>query len=249
MKLLPQKICSVYAWFSMVIASIILTPVFLLVWVSTFWWDHRRVACHFFGAFWAWVFQAIVPYWKMELKGLELIPWNRPVIMVSNHRSQVDILSLSKIRRPFKWTSKSENFRMPFVGMVLTLTRSIPVNRESLRSGSMFIARALAEMKMGSSILLFPEGTRSKTENMRIFKEGAFLLAKKTGSPVIPIVHTGSENAYPGSTWIMGPARIRIQVLEEIPAETVNKLGVKELMTLTRERMEKGLSELEKIPE
>lgn len=246
MKLLPQKICSIYTWIAMVLSSVILTPFFLLLWAATFWWDHRRVATHFMRTFWAWLLQAIVPYWKLELKGRERIPWNRPVIMVSNHRSQVDILSLSKIRRPFKWTSKTENFKMPFVGMVLTLTRSIPVNRESLRSGSQFIARAKAEIEKGSSILLFPEGTRSKTENMRIFKEGAFLLAKKTGSPIIPIVHTGSENAFPGSSWIMGPARIRVRVLEEIPTDTVNKLSVKELMLLTRERMEKGLSELDK---
>ena len=246
MKLLPLKIYSVIAWIALVTSSLMITPVFLLVWLTTVWWDRRRVAAHFMATFWAWVFQAIIPYWKLELKGREKIPRNRPVIMVSNHRSQVDILSLFKIRRPFKWTSKSENFRMPFVGMVLHLTRSIPVNRESLRSGSQFIARAESEIKKGSSILLFPEGTRSKNETMRIFKEGAFLLAKKTGCPIIPIVHTGSENAFPGSSWIMGPSRIRIQVLEEIPATTVNKLGVKELMILCRERMEEGLEELEK---
>ncbi|MCP4312165.1 MAG: 1-acylglycerol-3-phosphate O-acyltransferase [Bacteroidetes bacterium] len=246
MKLMPQKAVSIFAWITMICASVIVTPVFLLVWVATFWWDRRRVVTHFMGTFWAWLYQAIVPYWRLELKGREKIPWNRPVIMVSNHRSQADILSLYKIRRPFKWTSKSENFRMPFVGMVLTLTRSIPVNRESLRSGSKFIARAEEEIKRGSSIMLFPEGTRSKTENMRIFKEGAFLLAKKTGKPIIPIVHTGSENSFPGSSWIMGPCWIRIRVLDEIPAETVRDLSIKELMILTRERMEDALSQLEK---
>ncbi len=245
MKLMTQKICSVYGWITMVISSVILTPVFLLVWVCTFWWDRRRVAAHFMSIFWAWLFQTIIPYWKFELRGREKIPWNRPVILVSNHRSQVDILALSKIRRPFKWTSKSENFRMPFVGMVLILTRSIPVNRESLRSGSKFINRAEAEIKRGSSILLFPEGTRSKTGSMRIFKEGAFLLAKRTACPIIPIVHTGSENTYPGNSWVMGKANIRIQVLDEIPAETVSSLDVKSLMNLTREKMEHGLSILE----
>lgn len=245
MKLLPLKISSVFGWIALVTSSMILTPVFLLIWIATFWWDRRRVAVHFMATFWAWVFQAVVPYWKLELKGREKIPWNRPVIMISNHRSKVDILSLYKIRRPFKWTSKSENFRMPFVGMVLSLTRSIPVNRESLRSGSNFIARAKSEIENGSSILLFPEGTRSKNETMRIFKEGAFLLAKRTGCPIIPIVHTGSENSFPGSSWIMGPSKIRIHVLEEIPAETVNKLPVKELMILCRERMEEGLEVLE----
>lgn len=245
MPLLFYKAFSILTWTAMILSSVILTPVFLFVWACTFWWDRRRVATHIMASFWAWLFQFIVPYWKLELKGREKIPWKRPVVMISNHRSQLDILSLYKIRRPFKWTSKAENFRMPFVGMVLTLTRSIPVDRESIRSGSKFIARAETEIKKGSSILLFPEGTRSKNERMRPFKEGAFLLAKKTTSPIIPIVHTGSENAFPGSTWIMGNARIRIRVLDEIPAETVEKLSVNDLMSLTRERMEAGLAILE----
>lgn len=241
------KLYSAFAWAAMIFSSIIVTPFFLLVWLFTFWWDRKRVALHFITTFWAWLFQAIVPYWKLELEGREKIPWNRPVVLVSNHRSQVDILALSKIRRPFKWTSKTENFRMPFVGMALSLTRSIPVDRESLRSGSKLISRAQAEIARGSSILLFPEGTRSRSGEMRIFKEGAFFLAKRSECPIIPIVHTGSENTFPGNSWIMGRAHIRIRVLDEIPADTVSKLDVKSLMSLTREKMEAGLASLEQL--
>ena len=229
----------------MSVISIIFTPFFLLVWVSTFWWDRRRVAVHLMSTLWAWLYQSLIPFWKLRIEGREKIPWNRPVVIVSNHRSQVDILSLSKIRRPFKWTSKVENFKMPFVGMVLKLTRSIPVNRESLRSGSEFIARAETEIKRGSSILLFPEGTRSKAASMRPFKEGAFLLAKKSGTPIIPVVHTGSENTFPDNSWVMGRANIRIRVIDEIPVGKVRELDVKSLMKLTREKMEAGLRKLE----
>ncbi len=181
----------------MSVTSLIITPFFLLVWVSTFWWDRRRMAAHFMGTFWAWHYQSLVPFWKLHLEGREKIPWNRAVVMVSNHRSLVDILALYKIRRPFKWTSKAENFKLPFMGMVLTLTNSIKIHRESLRSGSKFIAQAETAMKKGSSILLFPEGTRSKTSTMRPFKEGAFLLAKRASTGIIPIVLTGSENTFP----------------------------------------------------
>jgi len=245
MKLLFYKIYSPVGWISMISSCIIYTPFFLLVWLFTFWWDRRGFTIHYMTTFWAWILQAVIPFWKLEIEGRKKIPLDRPVILVSNHRSKVDILALSKIRRPFKWTSKSENFKLPFVGMALTLTRSIPINRESLRSGVKFITQAETEIKRGSSIMLFPEGTRSKTGSMRVFKEGAFLLAKKTGCPIIPIVHTGSENTFPGRSWIMGKAHIRIRVLDEIPAETVTKLDVKSLMNLTRESMEAGLSSLE----
>lgn len=247
MRIFLLKAYTLVAWFAMILGSVIITPFFLLVWLGSFWWDHRRLAAHLMGTFWAWYYQFLVPWWRLDLKGREKIPWNRTVVLVSNHRSQVDILALYKLRRPFKWTSKTENFRLPFVGMVLSLTRSIRVNRESLRSGSKFIARAEEEMEKGSSILLFPEGTRTRTGKMRTFKEGAFLLAKRTGRPVIPIVLTGSEKTFPlGNGWLMGPAWIRIRVLDEIPPSTVAELDIKTLMALVREKMEEGLEKLER---
>jgi 1-acyl-sn-glycerol-3-phosphate acyltransferase len=231
----------------MAITSAIITPFFLLVWVSTFWWDRRRVAAHMMGTFWAWHYQSLIPFWKLYLEGREKIPWNRPVVMVANHRSLIDILALYKIRRPFKWTSKDENFRLPFIGMVLSLTNSIRIKRESLRSGAQFLAQAESEIRKGSSILLFPEGTRSKTMEMRPFKEGAFLLAKKTGCGVIPIVHTGSEKTFDRGSWVLkGKASIHIRVLDEIPASEVEKLEIRELMMLVRERMEMEIINLEK---
>lgn len=246
MKNLLLKIYSILAWITMALTSIIITPFFLLVWVSTFWCDKRRVAAHMMGTFWAWHYQSLIIFWKLHLEGREKIPWKRPVVMVANHRSLIDILALYKIRRPFKWTSKDENFKLPFIGMVLSLTNSIRIKRESLRSGSQFLSQAEEEIRKGSSILLFPEGTRSKTMEMRPFKEGAFLLAKKTGCGVIPIVHTGSEKTFDRGSWALkGKAPIYIRVLDEIPASKVEQLEVKKLMMLTREKMEEGLSRLE----
>jgi len=240
------KIYSLVAWITMAITSIIITPFFLVVWVLTFWWDRRRVAAHMMGTFWAWHYQSLIPFWKLRLEGRKKIPWKRPVVMVANHRSLVDILALYKIRRPFKWTSKDENFRLPFIGMVLSLTNSIRIKRESLRSGAQFLSQAEKEIARGSSILLFPEGTRSRTMKMRPFKEGAFLLAKKTACGVIPIVHTGSEKTFDRGSWVLkGRAPIHIRVLDEIPASLVEKLNVKELMQLTREKMEEGIEKLE----
>jgi len=240
------KIYSIVAWLTMALTSIIITPFFLLVWLSTFWWDRRRVAAHMMGTFWAWHYQSLIPFWKLHLEGRNKIPWKRPVVMVANHRSLIDILALYKIRRPFKWTSKDENFRLPFIGMVLSLTNSIRIKRESLRSGMQFLSQAEEEIAKGSSILLFPEGTRSLTMDMRPFKEGAFLLAKKTGCGVIPIVHTGSEKTFDHGSWALkGKAPIYIRVLDEIPVAEVERLEVKELMMLCREKMEEGLARLE----
>ena len=240
------KVFSILAWVTMALTSVIITPFFLLVWLATFWWDKRRVAAHMMGTFWAWHYQSLIPFWKLHLEGRKKIPWNRPVILVANHRSLIDILALYKIRRPFKWTSKDENFRLPFIGMVLSLTKSIRIKRESLRSGAQFMSQAERQIALGSSILLFPEGTRSKTMEMRPFKEGAFVLAKKTACGIIPIVHTGSEKTFDRGSWVLkGKAPIHIRILDEIPPERVEQLEVGELLELTRKIMEEGLQALE----
>ena len=181
------KVTSIVAWTTMAITSIIITPFFLLVWVSTFWWDRRRVAAHMMGTFWAWHYQSLIPFWKLRLEGREKIPWNRPVVMVANHRSLIDILALYKIRRPFKWTSKDENFRLPFIGMVLSLTNSIRIKRESLRSGAQFLSQAETEIAKGSSILLFPEGTRSRNSgDETLSRKGPFCWQKRQDAGSFP---------------------------------------------------------------
>jgi 1-acyl-sn-glycerol-3-phosphate acyltransferase len=241
------KIYSILAWLTMALTSVIITPFFLFTWVCTFWWDRRRLVTHMMGTFWAWHYQSLIPFWKLRLEGRKKIPWNRPVVLVSNHRSLIDILALYKLRRPFKWTSKTENFKLPFVGMVLSLTNSVRITRESLRSGAQFLSQAEEEMRKGSSILLFPEGTRSKTRDMRPFKEGAFVLAKRAGTGIIPIVHTGSEKTFDRGSWVLkGKAPIYIRVLDEIPAEEVRKSEVKDMMQRVRRLMEEGLAILEK---
>ena len=246
MRAILLKSYSILAWITMALTSIIITPFFLLVWVCTFWWDRRRLAAHMMGTFWAWHYQSLIPFWKLRLEGRKHIPWKRPVVLVANHRSLIDILALYKLRRPFKWTSKDENFRLPFIGMVLSLSNSVRIKRESFRSAAQFLSQAENEIKKGSSILLFPEGTRSKTREMRPFKEGAFLLAKKMNCGVIPIVHIGSEKTFDRGSWVLkGKTTIHIRVLDEIPPEEVKKLDVKELMRLVRKLMEEGIAELE----
>jgi len=248
MKNLLLKIYSITGWIIMLLSSVIITPFFLLSWLLSFWWDRPRIVTHMMGTFWAWYYQSLVVFWKLDLKGREKIPWNRPLVMVANHRSLVDILALYKLRRPFKWVSKAENFKLPFVGMVLSLSHCIKVDRENKRSGQMFIVRAEEEMKKGSSVLIFPEGTRAKTSAMGRFREGAFLLAKRRGCGIIPIVHTGSEKTFQQgkNSWVLsGKTRIRIRVLDEIPAEKVQELPVADLMNYTREIMEEGIRKID----
>lgn len=251
MKTFFLAVYSAMAWITMVVTSVIITPFFLLVWLLSFWWDRRRLATHMMGTFWAWHYQSLIVFWALKLEGRKKIPWNRPVVLVANHRSLVDILALYKIRRPFKWVSKAENFKLPFVGMVLSLSNCVKINREDRRSGLQFITRAEKEMKKGSSIMIFPEGTRSKTGRMRNFRDGAFILAKRMKCGIIPIVHAGTERTFSDGkqSWILrGKTSINIRVLDEIPASVVMDSDSEKIKNLARSAMEDGLKELEQLP-
>lgn len=200
------------------------------------------------GTFWAWAYQSLVIFWRLKLRGREKIPWNRPVVLVANHRSFVDILALYKVRRPFKWVSKSENFKMPFIGMVLSLTNCVKIQRGSIRAGYQFISQAEKEMKKGSSVMIFPEGTRSKTGKMRSFQDGAFVLAKKMNCGMIPIAHIGTEKSLHSGkdSWVVqGKTNINISILDEISAEQVSKMEVDELKTHVYGLLEVGIKQLE----
>ena len=201
------------------------------------------------GTFWAWAYQSLVIFWRLQLTGREKIPWNRPVVLVANHRSFVDILALYKVRRPFKWVSKSENFKIPFIGMVLSLTNCVRIQRGSIRAGHQFISQAELEIKKGSSVMIFPEGTRSKTGKMRSFQDGAFVLARKMNCGMIPIAHIGSEKALHSGkdSWVVqGKTNINISILDEISAEQVAKMEVDELKSHVYGLLEEGIEKLEK---
>ncbi len=201
------------------------------------------------ATFWAWAYQSLVIFWRLKLEGREKIPWNRPVVLVANHRSFVDTLALNKVRRPFKWVSKAENFKIPFIGMVLSLTNCVRIQRGSIRAGYQFISQAEKEMKKGSSVMIFPEGTRSKTGKMRNFQDGAFVLAKKMNCGMIPIAHIGTEKALHAGkeSWVLqGKTNIMISVLDEISAEQVSEMKTADLKKMVYEKLEEGIDVLEK---
>jgi 1-acyl-sn-glycerol-3-phosphate acyltransferase len=137
--------------------------------------------------------------------------------MVCNHQSLVDILVLFRLFVHFKWVSKAENFRIPFVGWNMTLNRYIKIERGRLRGNLSMMRGAEAALDAGSSVMIFPEGTRSSGGAPGEFKGGAFELALRSGRPILPIVIDGTAAALPRKGFILrGKHAIRIRVLEPI---------------------------------
>jgi 1-acyl-sn-glycerol-3-phosphate acyltransferase len=147
--------------------------------------------------------------------------------MVANHQSLLDILVLFRLFRHFKWVSKIENFRVPFIGWNMRLNRYIELrrgDRESVERMMQACERTLAE---GNSIMMFPEGTRSPDGRLRAFKPGAFTLALGSRVPLLPIVVEGTAGALPKRGYVLkGRHAIRVRVLDAIPYKSFADLSV-----------------------
>jgi 1-acyl-sn-glycerol-3-phosphate acyltransferase len=191
-----------------------------------------------FTSFWACLYLWAMPAWSLSISGREKIQPRGQYIIVSNHQSQLDILVAFRLFFPFKWVSKAEVFRLPFIGWNMFLNRYIRLKRgdkESIRQMMQACERALAG---GCSIYFFPEGTRSRTGRLKPFKPGAFILAQRVQVPILPVVIDGTRAALPKySLNFHGRHQLRIRVLEAIPYEDFADLTIEALAEMVRDRI------------
>jgi 1-acyl-sn-glycerol-3-phosphate acyltransferase len=222
-------------WAFIVVSSALLFPVALAVWAVTAPLDRRRRAQHLFTCFWASLYSWLNPLWRVRVEGRERIRPDRTYVMVANHQSFLDILVLFRLFRHFKWVSKAEMFRIPCIGWNMVLNRYVKLRRGSPESIARMMAACERHLADGSSVMIFPEGTRSEDGRLRSFKHGAFTLAQRARVPLLPIVVEGTAHALPKHGFVLrGRHAIRIRVLAEIPVERVLAGSVEELMASVR---------------
>ncbi len=227
---------------------VILTVFFILSAIALivcFPFDKARRVVHAMSKYLCMCFWYAPLTWKRRIKGLENIDKNKSYVIVINHNSMADILALYFLPLNFRWVSKREVFRMPYIGQFLYMHGDIAIDRsrgaDSLRKineqGKMWIGR-------GASIAMFPEGTRSKSGEMGRFKQGAFTLAKEAGVEILPVVMHGTRNIIKKNFMVNWRNVLSVSVLPPISAEEVKNLEMAELIDKTRTAM---CEEYEKI--
>ena len=212
------------------VTSILFFGIALVIWTLTVLVDRRLLMLHLFTSFWASLYVWVMPAWSLKIDGRRDTAWRRHYVIVSNHQSQLDILVAFRLFIPFKWVSKAEVFNVPLIGWNMWLNRYIRLKRGDKAGIARMFADCERALSQGNSIFIFPEGTRSKTGDMRPFKPGAFVLAKKMNVPVLPVVISGTHAALPKhSLNFHGRQMLRLRVLDPVPVETVARLTVDEL--------------------
>jgi len=212
-----QVILSIIIWFFGVIITLALYIASLFFTIILFPFDKQRRVVHAQCFWWSNALITLNPYWNIQVTGLENIDKDKTYVIVANHQSLADIVVLYKIHAQFKWVSKEAVFRVPLIGWCLTLGKHIKLTRGKFDSIKKIYKEAAIWLRQDMSVLFFPEGTRSNTDNMNKFQNGAFKLAIKEKKPILPVCVQGTRHAIPKGGWVFKTkAAVKVSVLPAI---------------------------------
>jgi len=237
---------SLVFWLFLASSSLLLFPGALATWALSLPFDRRLRLLHLYTCFWASLYTWLNPAWRVQVRGREKIRCDATYVMVANHQSLLDILVLFRLFTHFKWVSKIENFRVPFIGWNMALNRYVKLKRGDRESVVRMLAECRRTLADGSSIMMFPEGTRSPDGRLRAFKPGAFELACDAARPLLPILVEGTARALPKRGFVLqGRHAIRVTVLDPIPYESFRGVPPAELAERIRSLFAERLGEAE----
>ena len=231
-----------------IVVSMAWLVLYLASWVALivcYPFDKKRVVVHKLSAWLTATVFIFAPLARRKVEGAENIDPEKAYVMVLNHQSMVDILSIYNLPLVFKWVSKKEVYRIPLVGRLLLMHGDIVINRASAKEAMQLVhSKGKEWLKKGASVSIFPEGTRSKDGQIHNFKAGAFILAKDAGVPILPIVLDGTDKLIRKGWMINWRNRITIKVLPPISAEEVQNRDIKDVMAQVKEDMVNTLAQI-----
>jgi 1-acyl-sn-glycerol-3-phosphate acyltransferase len=219
-----KALLSALFWLYLAVSLMVFWFAVVPVWLVLLPFDRRRRFSHRYAWVWANHYVALSPYWRIHVEGRERIADDRAYVLVANHQSFGDIFVLYQLRKQFKWVAKDSVFWVPFLGWMMWMADYVAIRRGDAVSRRRMLERCLRHLRRGSSVLMFPEGTRSKDGQIREFRRGAFAMAVAAGVPVVPIVIDGTLHALPQGTWVFqqdGVLDIRVRVLEPVHPDSV----------------------------
>ncbi|MDP6395982.1 MAG: lysophospholipid acyltransferase family protein [Desulfobacterales bacterium] len=168
---------------------------------------------------------------RVTVTGYSNIDLGRSYIYMSNHQSNFDIpVLLAYLDTQFRWLAKAELFKIPIFGSSMKRAGYISINRSNRRSAFESLKEAARKIRNGVSVLIFPEGTRSRDGNIRAFKKGGFVLAVDSGVPVVPIVIHGTWSIMSKKGIRIKPGNVVIEILKPIETSDYTRKTKDDLM-------------------
>jgi len=172
--------------------------------------------------------------WRFETEGRPPEGPRRPYVVVSNHESYADIFLACHFPWEMKWLSKHTIFKIPVMGWMMRMALDVPVHRGKRESGIAALAECRDRLAKRVSVMIFAEGTRSPTDELLPFKDGAFHIAIESGVPILPIAIAGTRNCMAKHSFAFRHAHAKARVLEPISTEGLTRADLPALRDRTR---------------
>lgn len=167
---------------------------------------------------------------KVIVTGEEHVPTQGGVVFISNHQGNFDIpILLGYIDKPKAFIAKKELKKLPLISSWMYYMNCVFMDRSNARAGLKAIQEGAAFLKQGYSQIIFPEGTRSRGEQLGEFKPGSFKLATKAGVPIVPVTIKGSYKIMEANGGLIKPAIVEMYISEPIPTTGLSKEETEQL--------------------
>jgi 1-acyl-sn-glycerol-3-phosphate acyltransferase len=177
---------------------------------------------------------------RVRREGADRIPADRPVVFMANHESWLDLPALgATIPVQVRFLAKRWLFSVPFFGWGMTAMGFIPVDRPYRRTATRSFEKAATRIRAGRSLLIHPEGTRTTTESLLPFQRGGFLVALKSGVPIVPVGIEGARGCLPRHGYLLRPGTITVRFGDPIPTAGRGVTARGELMDSVRAAIER----------
>lgn len=243
MKRLLRPLYGIYQW-------LILAPVLL---VSTLFFGTLaivmvplagpRFARYYSGLIWARVVAWATPV-RVRVVGREHIDPDQSYVIVSNHLSHYDVLTLyGWLEIDFKWVMKKELKKLPMIGYACHKLDHIFIDRANRAAAIASLNEARQNLSAGTSILFFPEGTRSRSGHLMRFKKGAFKMAVDLDLPILPVALVGTRDVMPADSWHVFPGQVFLIFHPPVATDEYNDDTMDRLMENVRETIQTSLDE------
>ncbi|HDL48374.1 MAG TPA: 1-acyl-sn-glycerol-3-phosphate acyltransferase [Actinobacteria bacterium] len=185
---------------------------------------------------------------RLDIRGADNVDPDTSYVVVSNHQSTFDIMAhFIAIPVPIRFLAKKELFSVPLLGWALKAMSMVPVDRKARSSYRKVEEGALRVAKLGKSIIVYPEGTRTRDGNLLPFKRGAFAIAVHTGLPILPTTIYGGNKAWvPNQKRIEG-GPITVSIGAPIPTAGLTDGDVSRLRDETKAVIQDTLDELSRV--
>ncbi|WP_417914584.1 lysophospholipid acyltransferase family protein [Candidatus Electronema sp. JM] len=201
------------------------------------WFRKSKAKAQFFPRTWGRLLCRIANI-RVRVEGGDDLDPAKPYIFIGNHCSMADIMAFSGyIRHDYRWIAKKELFKIPVFGAAMRAVDYIPIDRSHGREAVRSLNDAAQRIAEGSSVILFPEGTRSLDGRLQPFKTGAVMLAVKAGVELVPVGFNGTHQALPKGKLLSRGGEVVLRIGQPLPTAGFKAKDKQELAALLHQRV------------